>query len=647
MIIPVKKYLLLGAKEDLDRFFLQVQQKGIVEFIPAPGSKMVPLPIEAQNIVDALKILRRLPVKKKYEGPVHEGYAGEVSRRVLEVKAGIEKLSEEKRLLQAEIVRITPFGDFSLDDIDFIEKEGKREIQFFCQKTLKRNKESEPPSLIWVSSSAELDYFISIGLEAEKYSDMIEMRIDRPLGELQTHLAFVTESLQQFQAELKGFAGHIELLQDALIEHLNEHSLVVAKKRVAFPIENSLFSVEAWIPENKTGVLYALLQGMAIHCEPILVEKTDRVPTRMENSGFSRIGEDLVKIYDVPSSTDNDPSLPVLIFFSIFFSMIVADAGYGLIYLAITLFFKYRFPQAKAAGKRMIKLGTILSSTCIVWGTLTGSFFGIEMDPKGWSSKVSIVEHLAVHKADYHLRVKDAVYQSWVGHYPQIAQATTGEEMLELAAKEDKGHLRYEMRDTFSENILLEFSLFLGVIHIAYSLIRYLRRHLSHIGWMFFLVGGYLYFPSLLGATSMVQFLGVLDPKTSGEIGLQLVYSGLILVVFFGVIQKKWYGLIEVTHVTQVFGDVLSYLRLYALGLAGVLMAETFNTMGMTIHGNYGLIPACFVILVGHSININLAIVEGTVHGLRLNFIEWYHYSFEGGGRLFRPLIRLHSKEHH
>ncbi len=76
-------------------------------------------------------------------------------------------------------------------------------------------------------------------------------------------------------------------------------------------------------------------------------------------------------------------------------------------------------------------------------------------------------------------------------------------------------------------------------------------------------------------------------------------------------------------------------------------MAETFNTMGMTIHGNYGLIPACFVILVGHSININLAIVEGTVHGLRLNFIEWYHYSFEGGGRLFRPLIRLHSKEHH
>lgn len=644
MIIPVKKYLLLGAKEDLDRFFLQVQQKGIVEFIPEKGTKPVPLPIEAQTITSALKILRRLPLKKAYEGPVSEGYPLEVAKRVLDAKASVEKLSEEKRLVEAEIARIAPFGDFSLDDLDFIEKEGKRQIQFFCQKVTNRAKESSS-SLIWIASSPELDYYVSINKEFTKYSGMIEMRIDRPLGELKTHLGFVTESLQQFQAELKGFAGHIELLQEALIEYLNEHNLYAAKKRVSFPLEQSLFSVEAWIPENKTGTLYALLHGMAIHCEPILIEKTDKKPTRMENTGLARIGEDLVKIYDIPAATDKDPSFPVVLFFALFFAIIVADAGYGLLYLAICLFCKYRFPRVKAAVKRILNLGVLLSSSCIVWGALTGAFFGIELSPENWFAKASVVDRLATCKASYHLQRHDDVYKTWEVHFPQIAEAKTGEEMLNLVVTEDKGHLLYEMRDTFSENILLEFSLFLGVIHLCYSLIRYLRRHLTGWGWICFLIGGYLYFPSLLKATSMIQFLGILDLQTATQVGFQMVCLGLFLVLIFACIQKKWAGIMEVTHVTQVIGDTLSYLRLYALGLAGTLMAETFNKMGMGVGGSFGIVPGFFIILIGHAINLNLAVVEGTVHGLRLNFIEWYHYSFEGGGRLFRPLMRLRSKD--
>ena len=144
----------------------------------------------------------------------------------------------------------------------------------------------------------------------------------------------------------------------------------------------------------------------------------------------------------------------------------------------------------------------------------------------------------------------------------------------------------------------------------------------------------------------MIQFLHLLDRETAGSIGLQLIYSGLILVVVLGVVQHRWKGLLEAAHVMQIFGDVLSYLRLYALGLAGVLMAETFNKMGLMVSNSFGVIPAAFVMLIGHTININLGIVAGIVHGLRLNFVEWYHYSFIGGGRLFKPLIRLHSKEH-
>jgi V/A-type H+-transporting ATPase subunit I len=87
-------------------------------------------------------------------------------------------------------------------------------------------------------------------------------------------------------------------------------------------------------------------------------------------------------------------------------------------------------------------------------------------------------------------------------------------------------------------------------------------------------------------------------------------------------------------NMVQIFGDVLSYIRLYALALAGMMVASTFNNLGISV----GIIGGIFIILFGHLTNVSLSIMGGVIHGLRLNFLEWYHYSFEGGGRLFNPL---------
>jgi V/A-type H+-transporting ATPase subunit I len=157
-----------------------------------------------------------------------------------------------------------------------------------------------------------------------------------------------------------------------------------------------------------------------------------------------------------------------------------------------------------------------------------------------------------------------------------------------------------------------------------------------------FIAGGYLYFPSILKATTLVHILGFFDKTTAEEIGLQLIYIGIPTALFLALIQKRFKGVGEVATLIQVFADVLSYLRLYALGLAGAIMAETFNDIGEGV----GLALGALVILVGHGVNVMLGIMAGMIHGLRLNFIEWYHYCFDGGGRLFRPLMRLKSKEH-
>jgi V/A-type H+-transporting ATPase subunit I len=641
MIIDVKKYLILGVKEDIDQFFARAQQKGIVEFISPLSKKGVEVTAEIQHLLNAMRILRKLPVKKPYEGGGDLQFADETALRILSLKAEVERLSEEKRLLETEIVRVAPFGDFSLDDIDYIERQGKREIQFFCMKSEKAHASNISDEVIFIGSDYDLDYFIAINKEARSYPDMIEMRIDRPLGELQTHLGFVKESLHQLEAELKGYAGHLEFLHEALVERLNDYNLVTAKKEVAFPLNNSLFAVEAWVPVNKTNTLYAIIDGMAVHCEQISVEEHDRVPTYMENKGVGRIGEDLVKIYDIPATTDRDPSRWVFWFFVLFFSMIVADGGYGLMYLGLCLYFKFKFPTLKKSARRFLKLATILASGCIIWGVLTSAFFGIHIHPKSWLGKISVVQYLATKKADYHVEHKDDVYRFWVSKIPQLSTVKSGETFLDEGIVIKNGRAEDEVRDTFSDNVLLEFSLIVGVIHISLSLLRYLWRHWAGIGWVCFMVGAYLYFPLILKATSMLHYLNIVDKPTGEAIGLQLIYTGIAVALFLALLQKRLKGIGEITVVIQVFADVLSYLRLYALGLAGAIMAETFNDIGQGV----GLFLGVLVILAGHGINVMLGIMAGMIHGLRLNFIEWYHYCFDGGGRLFRPLMRLKPKE--
>ena len=642
MIIDVRKYLMLGTEEDLSLFFERAQQNGFIEFISTSSKKSVELPTDTHNLLLALKILRKQPVRKSYEGLWEAPYANQVAKRIIELRDEIERQTEEKRLVEAEIHRVAPFGDFSMEEIDYIEKESHKKIQFFCMKSSKSHNRTFTDDVIYISTEYDLDYFITINSEAKSYPDMIEMRIDRSEGELKNHLQFIKESIHELEQELKSYAGHIEFLYEILLEQLNEYHLSQAKKQVSQPHHIAgLFSVEAWVPKSKESLIHPLLEGLSVHCERIREEEGDKIPTYMENHGVNALGEDLVKIYDIPATTDKDPSGWVFWFFALFFAIIVADGGYGLLYLGLALYLRYKFPTLKGQSRRLLKLFTILSCCVVVWGVITSAFFGLKIDRNSFLGKLSPLQYLIEKKAQYHLDKKDDVYKYWVDTFPQLKTATTADQFLDGAVVMKGETKRYMAVDTFAENILLEFSLLLGVIHLTFSFLRAFFKSWAGIGWICFMIGGYLYFPIRLHATSMVQFMGWIDTTTAGEIGLQLIYTGLGVAVFLALVQNRLKGLGEIVNVVQVFADVLSYLRLYALALAGSIMAATFNEMGVAI----GLLGGFIVIIAGHGVNILLGVMAGVIHGLRLNFIEWYHYSFEGGGRLFNPLKLLKSEE--
>ena len=148
-----------------------------------------------------------------------------------------------------------------------------------------------------------------------------------------------------------------------------------------------------------------------------------------------------------------------------------------------------------------------------------------------------------------------------------------------------------------------------------------------------------MFFPSMMnGATSIFNFLGWIPKKAGSEIGMQLVYIGIGVAWILALVQHKKKGIEEPLKCMQIFADVLSYLRLYALSLAGIIMASTFNQLAREVGNSFGYVFGFFIIVLGHMLNMTIGIMGGVIHGLRLNFLEWYHYSFDGGGKIFNPL---------
>lgn len=640
MIIDVKKFLFVGAQEDLEDFFKKAQQKGFIEFIPPKGKKVYQPTAAIERLSAAIKILRKQPPRKMDERRRNREECLKIAEEVINLKAESETLAEQIRITQAEIVRVGPLGDFLLDDLDYIKEHGHRTVRFFCMKSSRREEFQELDGLLYLGTEYDLDYYMSISKKLIHLPYMMEMKVDLPVGALRDKLSVLEIDLRKAETRLKEHVKDLDSLREVIIDELNDHHLLAAKNEVAYPLNGGLFVIEAWIPKNKVNSLFAMLQGMAVHAEPIITESQDRVPTYMENKGLGKVGEDLVHIYDTPAANDKDPSLWVLWSFCLFFAMIIADAGYGLLFLGLAIFLKFKVPHLKGSGKRFLKLIVLLSASCIVWGVLTTAYFGINILPENPLSRISMVGYLAEKKADYHMRTHDAVYTSIIHDYPILKDATNGQQLLKTQVPSQKKGDLYPVLNEFRGSILLELSLLVGVLHIAFSLLRYLGRNWAGLGWLVFMIGGYLYFPSNLQATSLVNFLGWVSLEAGKEIGLQMIYIGIGGAVVLALIQKRLKGLTEIMNLITVFADVLSYLRLYALSLASTIMADTFNEIGVEI----GLAVGVLVILAGHSINLMLATMGGVIHGLRLNFIEWYHYSFEGGGRLFAPLQKLKLK---
>jgi V/A-type H+-transporting ATPase subunit I len=348
--------------------------------------------------------------------------------------------------------------------------------------------------------------------------------------------------------------------------------------------EGAISYVTGYIPFDMEGHLIEKARGRkwgSLITEP---SDDDNVPTLIRNPKWVGMIKPVFELLGItPGYREVDVSTLFLIFFAIFFGILIGDAGYGLVYILITLGLQ-KMMKLNTEMKTTVSLFYLLGSCAILWGILTGTFFG-----QGWLLNLG--------------------YKSLV---PQLNDA----------------------------NFMQTFCFFLGALHlsIAHSWRAYLKfpslKALADVGWICVLWTAFFLARTLI--------LGEAFPPW----GIWLFATGIVLVILFtnpraNVLRAIGEGVGTVAlSLINNFTDVVSYIRLFAVGLATLAIAETTTTLASGFgDGIVALVAGVVILIIGHSLNIMLGPMSVLVHGVRLNVLEFSgHANVTWSGFAFEPL---------
>ncbi|MBD2718946.1 V-type ATP synthase subunit I [Synechococcus sp. FACHB-909] len=399
----------------------------------------------------------------------------------------------------------------------------------------------------------------------------------------QAHVA-----LDDIEAEHVALSRWIFLLSRHLVRADEQVALGQAGQKTADL--GHVFQVQGWIPRQDLPRLTCFAEGMGLATWAESPTSDDSPPTLMTNPDVLAGGEDLVTFYETPGYRDWDPSVVVFFSFAIFFAMILADAGYALV-LGVLLAVFWKGMGSRPSSRRFRVLAAVGLLFSLLYGMLAGSYFGAAPPPD------SLLAHLHV--------------------------------------------LNLDDFDT-----MMKVSLVVGALHLilANGIVAVrgasIAERAKPIGWIAIILAGLSLY---LGAgTPVGRDLG-LGLGSGGLLTILLLSSERPLDSFGSLLLRLFDGLSSLAELSKLFGDVMSYLRLFALGLASASLALTFNQLAAEVYRSdvpLGVVIALLILLLGHGINLLLAIISGFVHGLRLNFIEFFNWSLDEEGYPFAPFSK-------
>lgn len=388
----------------------------------------------------------------------------------------------------------------------------------------------------------------------------------------------IKDALRQMQAEEIQLNVVAEYYSSKVIQSRNKERLFQSK---------AVTSLAGWIPKTQAQALEAQISQVTkgdyyLVFEEVREEEIDEVPILLENNRWVAPFETLIEMYSLPKYNEIDPTPFMAPFYALAFGMMVADFGYGLfLFLAILLIKKIFYFDASM--KRSLTFFQLCAIPTMMWGLIYGSFFGMTMPFQLLSNQSDITEILII---------------SVIFGYIQIFFALILKFYVLWAKKEQK------FKAVFQAGSWMLFLLSVGLLALGFMVLP--ETSLGTIGSIGLVI-------SLIAV--------VIGGSTEGE-------------TFVGKIGTGLYSLMDLTN---YMSDLVSYTRLMALGVAGGSIAAAFNLIisYFPTAARFTVGAVLFVLL--HAINIFLSYLSAYVHGIRLQYLEFFGKFFTGGGRAFKP----------
>ena len=591
MIERMKKITLLVSEKDRHELIHRLREAGVLHVrhvVPPLHHEINFIDDRIAKIEEMLSILAPYAVKGGEDGTAsaHERDILCRAEDVTEHNREKQGLLEAKRDIEKKMLWFAPWGEFDPRDLKFLADRG---IVIRLYRIRQKDFRQVPDNIdhFIVGSGKGHVYVATVSPDPGQKLPFEDIktpqdgpeRMRQQLEDIDVRLSRVDE----FLADAARAIGAMKRCEKKLRKE--RESLAV---RFGMKEEGQFSYVQGFCPVKDVKKICALARH---HGVGYLVEDPDdpdETPTHITNPKWIRIIDPVFTFMNtLPGYNEFDISFYFLIFFSLFFAMLIGDAGYGLLFLVVTFLARRAFRNLPAEPFFLMYL---LSASTIVWGVITGTYFGVEK-----IAELPVLKSLVV---------------------PRISSFAPD-----------------------SQNTIIFICFVIGAAQLTVAhLLRALRimnslRALAEVGWIMILWGMFFAAGKFVIARPFPQ-----------EAGWSLAV-GVTLVLFCTNPQKGIFrgALITLANlplsVISSFSDIVSYLRLFAVGYATVVVAGSFNGMAASsAHGVLGSLAAALILFMGHALNITLGFMAVIVHGIRLNMLEFSnHLGMQWSGKKYEP----------
>ncbi len=624
MIEKMKKFTFLVTDKEYEGFINSLRQQGVVhvqQLQQGASSQELQQALDLESrYVAALRVLDS--AAKTYQVAPHAPALGqasdslEVLTRIENIQAEEQTLMHERDAIEKDIRVLEPWGNFDMKALQRLAQASGLTVGFFrCSSKFFRQEWADHYFAIPVNEMSKSTYFLTF---SEEKPDIEAEQIFLPQESLQEKRAQLDSVLQKLDL-IHGELLYIEKqLRSVLLDGQSQTRDSIQLERVHLSDErvagDSLRLLVGWVRADRTEELTTVLDADHIFYEMEDPAFEDDVPVQITNGRFTSLFEPILRMYSLPNYHDLDPSFYFAPFFMLFFGLCLGDGGYGLLVLfgglAVAKFCK---GDVCNYGRLMAWLGMMT----VICGLLMGTFFGIDLSQQDWAFLAPVKPYFL----------------------------------------NDNG-----VGPIFGYSPMMVLSVIIGLIQVLLGMILKGCKAVKNYGFAYG-IGTFCWVAAIILAVILygLPACGVQLPQVVQYILMVLIGISALGIFFYnspGSYRRPLLGLLGnigggvwATYgmATGLLGDLLSYIRLFALGLTGGVLGGVFNSLAIDMTSSLPVmvrwIPMILILLAGHGITFALSMISAFVHPMRLTFVEFFkNADFEGGGKEYSPFRKEYNK---